>query len=187
MGISNLEPRKGRFLLADPALEEVYFHRAVIFLTEHGKEGSVGFVLNKEMDVSLGQAVQDFKGIDFPVYLGGPVGRNNMYYLHTAGSIIPNSLEIKPGIFFGGDYQVLKDLILAGELHNEEVRFFIGYSGWGAGQLEREIAEESWMVMKARLDYLFTGDTEGLWSRILRDMGGDFSMLANFPSDPSLN
>lgn len=187
MGLSKLDPRKGRFLLADPSLDEMHFSRSVIFLTEHGKEGSVGFVLNKEMDVSLAQAVPDFKGKNWPVYMGGPVGKNNMYYLHTLGADIPQSLEIVPGIYFGGEYRVLREMILDNVIGPGDVRFFIGYSGWSAGQLEREIADQSWIVTKLGGKHLFSLDTEDLWARILRELGGDYSIIANFPIDPSLN
>lgn len=187
MAISKLNPEKGVMLLADPAIEEVYFYRSSIFITEHNSEGTIGFVLNKEMDLELGNAVQDFKGLDMPVYLGGPVGRESMYYLHTAGKLIPDSIEIKSGIYFGGDYNIVKKLLLSGNLLKSEIKFFIGYSGWSPGQLEKELEEESWFVAKTKKDYVFSKDTKNLWKRVLTEMGPEYALIANFPDDPSLN
>lgn len=187
MGLNKLKPEKGAILLADPALEELYFHRASILITEHDKEGTVGFVLNKEMDISLGQAVEDFKGLDIPVYLGGPVGKENMYYIHTAGRLVPNSIEIKPGLFFGGDYNIIKKLILSGNLKSNEIKFFIGYSGWTPGQLDKEMDKNSWFVSHCKMEYVFSKDSKNLWKKMLTEMGTDFALIANFPEDPSLN
>ena len=187
MGLNKNQPTKGSILIADPAIDELYFHRSSILITEHSEEGTVGFVLNKEMDISLGQAVEDFKGLEIPVYLGGPVGRENMYYVHTAGRLIPNAIEVKPGLFFGGDYNIVKKLILSGNLKSNEIKFFIGYSGWTAGQLDKEMEKESWFVTHSNIEYIFTKDTKNLWKRVLKEMGDEFALIANFPDDPSLN
>jgi len=169
MGLNKNQPAKGTILIADPALDELYFHRSSILITEHG------------------QAVEDFKGLEIPVYLGGPIGRENMYYVHTAGRLIPNAIEVKPGLYFGGDYNIVKKLILSGNLKSNEIKFFIGYSGWTAGQLDKEMEKESWFVTHCKMEYIFTKDTKNLWKRVLKEMGDEFALIANFPDDPSLN
>lgn len=187
MSLNKLQPARGRVLISDPALEEYYFHRAVVLLTEFSKEGTVGFVLNKPMELTLGQAVSELSSVELPVFLGGPVGKDNMFYLHTLGALLPGSLEIIPGLWFGGEYQELRTLFLKGRVPGHAIRFFIGYSGWSPGQLEEELEEKAWIVAKARPEWCFEPQPENLWSNILRGMGSDYALLANFPEDPSLN
>ena len=187
MGLNKLQPARGRVLISDPALEEFYFHRAVVLLTEFNEEGTVGFVLNKPMELTLGQAVSELSYVDMPVFLGGPVGKENMFYLHTLGTLLPGSFEIIPGLWFGGDYQELKSLFLEGRVPENSIRFFIGYSGWSPGQLEEELEEKAWIVAQARREWCFEAKPENLWRNILKSMGSDYALLANFPEDPSLN
>ena len=92
-----------------------------------------------------------------------------------------------PVFFWGGDYEQLKFLIDTGQVSNSEIRFFAGYSGWEADQLDNELGEKSWMLTAPNAELTFFGEPTKLWSEVLRSMGSEFAILANFPEDPSLN
>jgi putative transcriptional regulator len=177
---------KGNILVADPILDELYFRRGVILVSDHNEDGTIGFVLNKEIDLRINDAIEDFGDIDFPVYLGGPVSKDNLYFVHTAGHLIKGSQPITDKLFFGGHFDTLKELILAGKIAENEVRFFLGYSGWAPGQLEEELKSESWFVGNIKKKYVFEPNKR-LWHDALMDMGKDYAIIANFPDDPSMN
>ena len=125
----------GDILIAEPFLKGKYFSRAVIYIVEHDKNGTIGFTLNKVLPYTTSELVSELKKIDFPVYLGGPVEQNRLYYIHTHAEL-PDSLLIRDGVFWGGDFTHLVRMLNSGDILQDEVRFFAGYSGWDTGQLE---------------------------------------------------
>jgi len=127
---NNVNPAKGKVLLSEPFLEDPYFKRAAILLCEHNEEGSFGFVLNNYIDMSLDQIMQGLPDMDTRVSVGGPVKNSSLYYMHTIGSSILNSKEITDGIYLGGDFSLLKQRIHDGSIEHNQIRFFVGYSGW---------------------------------------------------------
>jgi putative transcriptional regulator len=141
-------PRKGRILLSDPFLGDEYFERSVVYLCEHSKDGSFGFVLNHYVDVNLNQLNPAFPSIDAVMSIGGPVENESMYFMHTFGNELNDSLEIMDGIYIGGDFQQLYSFISEKHFQDKKIRFFLGYSGWSAGQLQEEIKENAWIVSK---------------------------------------
>jgi len=178
--------KKGNILIADPILDELYFRRGVILISEHNEDGTIGFVLNKEIDLRINEAIEDFGNISLPVYLGGPVSKDNLYYVHTVGKLIKESRPITNKLFFGGHFDTLKTLIIEGKIKENEVRFFLGYSGWAPGQLEEELKEESWFVGNIKRKYVFEPN-KNLWRDTLKDLGKEYAIIANFPEDPSMN
>ncbi len=131
-------------------------------------------------------AEQEF-GWDADLYKGGPVQENTLHFLHCRNDLDIDSQEVLPGIFWGGDFDKLSQLLKYGEANPADFRFFLGYSGWGEGQLVDEIERGSWYLRKARRDLVFPGDPDNLWRSVLRTMGDQYSILANFPDDPRLN
>ncbi len=182
-----VKPEPGRLLLSEPFLNDGYFRRAVILITEHNKEGSVGFILNKPLDISLSDIVADAPKFDGMMLMGGPVGRDTLHFIHTLGHKISGSKKINDGVYWGGDFEVVKTLISEGKLYPDEIKFFVGYSGWSAKQLEMEVKKNSWFVLPSSAEYIMNQDTSHLWYRILRDMGEEYSAYANYPVDPILN
>lgn len=180
-------PAKGKFLISEPFMEDNFFKRSVVFLCEHNDEGSFGFVLNNILTVGIGELIDDLQGCDFEVGFGGPVNSTNLYYLHTAGDKIESSFEVMEGIFTGGDFDQIKTLINTGILQEDEIRFFLGYSGWSAGQLQQEIEDESWIVADFNSKEIIKTVDKSLWKTLLDQMGGKFKMISNFPEDPTLN
>lgn len=184
---NKMPPKRGRLLISEPFLADPYFKRTVVLLCEHNAEGSFGFVLNKFVDVSVNELVDDLPEIQTRISMGGPVKSGNLYYIHTMGDRLANSLEIVDGVFMGGDFEMLKELIKLGKVTNEHVRFFVGYSGWGQDQLKEEMDERSWLVAQSDQRAIMDFNNDDLWGHTLKKMGDEFAMLANFPEDPSLN
>jgi putative transcriptional regulator len=183
----NTNPAKGQVLLSEPFLNDPYFKRTVIFLCEHNKEGSFGFVLNNYIDVELEQIMENMPSFEGRISIGGPVRNSNLYYLHTLGQQIEESVEIIPGVYMGGNFDQLKSMLVSGTVSKDQVRFFVGYSGWSPEQLEQEIKSNSWFVTTVPKELVMNSDMNDLWKTIMRSMGRKGQMIANMPEDPSLN
>jgi putative transcriptional regulator len=156
-------------------------------LTEHNKEGSVGFVLNKPIDLKIQDVIQDFPEIKTGISIGGPVNTNTIHYIHTLGDLIPESVKVKDNICWGGDFDTLKKLISDGSVKKHQVRFFLGYSGWTPNQLENELAENAWLVAEIKSNLVMEEDQSDFWNKILGQMGNKYQVWANFPENPGLN
>lgn len=182
----NLKPETGRLLISYPTLNDFYFKRSIVLLTEHNLKGSIGFVLNKEVKISLSSLVKDFPEIDALVSIGGPVSPETLHFIHRLGEKIPEAIHVVDDIYWGGDFEALKDLIKAGLVENSDLRFFLGYSGWAEGQLEAELDQDSWLVIKNEQVNLFQKKNVK-WTEVVKRLGEDFRLWQNFPDDPSLN
>ena len=161
--------------------------RTVVFLCEHQDEGSFGFVLNRNYDYSLDELVNGLDDLKLPVFYGGPVQMDTIHFLHQYPEKIPGGYEIAEGVFWGGDFDIAIQMIRKGEINLQRIRFFIGYSGWGNGQLNDELKEKSWLTVKANRKIIFHKETEEIWKESLKLLGGDYEMMINFPIDPQLN
>jgi putative transcriptional regulator len=180
-------PTQGSLLISEPFLLDSYFKRAVVLLSEHDDQGTLGFILNKPTDVKLNDAVEDFPEFDVPLYFGGPVETDTLFYIHTIGERLKGAKPIVQGIWWGGDYDQLKFLIDTKQIRPDQIRFYAGYSGWDPKQLEGELKEKAWLVSNANKKFTFFEDPKVLWSQVLRSMGNEYAILANFPEDPNLN
>jgi putative transcriptional regulator len=178
---------KGRILISEPFLSDNYFRRSIVYLTEHNDEGSLGFVLNKPLEINISEIVDDFPKSEFTISVGGPVSNNTVHYIHTLGPRVPESVKVDDGIYWGGDFDVLKELISAGVVKPHELRFFLGYAGWSANQLEGEMEENAWLVGKISPRMVMQGVDSEFWSRTLERYNNKYRAWANFPEDPGLN
>jgi putative transcriptional regulator len=171
----------GRLLVASPVLLDPNFVRAVVLLLQHDEEGAVGVILNRPTEEPVERHLPEWTNhLEEPpvVFLGGPVEPS--VAIGVARTDTPADAEL-PGVDLvdlGSDP--------AGQLDGG-VRVFSGYAGWGAGQLEDELAEGAWLVLNAWAEDVFSEQPEDLWSQVLRRQGGRIAMLATFPFDPSLN
>ncbi|MFN2456911.1 MAG: YqgE/AlgH family protein [Chitinophagaceae bacterium] len=181
------EPAPGVLLIADPFLKDPNFMRTVVFLAEHREEGTVGFVLNRQYENTLDELIPEIAGFKLPVYYGGPVQMNTVHFLHSYPKQIPGGIEVVKGIFWGGEFDSVIDLVNSGKADINKIRFFIGYSGWGTGQLESEMAEKTWLTVEATRKLIFHSKAENVWKDSLKHLGGDYEMMINFPIDPQLN
>ena len=182
-----IQPGPGILLIADPFLKDPNFKRTVVFLCEHQPEGTFGFVLNRLYDYKLNELVNNAGDLALPVYYGGPVQMDTIHFLHQYPNQIPGATEVLKGVYWGGDFETALQLLRSGEIDAGKIRFFIGYSGWGEGQLEDELKEKSWLLAKALRKIIFHGEINEIWKESIRLLGGDYEMLINFPIDPQLN
>jgi putative transcriptional regulator len=180
--------RKGCLLISDPFLDDHYFARSVILLCEHNEEGSFGFVLNNYLELDLHKLDDKFPDIAARISIGGPMSKENLFFIHRLGTEIKGATIIAPGIYYGGDFDELsKKLALQPELR-KQVRFFIGYSGWSIGQLKEELKEKSWIpVSNISLEMIFNTENDKLWSNCLELQGDRFRMISKFPVNPMDN
>jgi putative transcriptional regulator len=183
----SIQVAKGDILLAEPFLADPYFRRTVILICEHNDEGSFGFVLNNYIDIELDRIVSEMSSFDTKISVGGPVKNNNLYYIHTLGDLIRGSEEITEGIYMGGDYDQIKELMAEGKIQKENIRFFVGYSGWSPEQLATELRDKSWFVTRIDRHSIMSTHDPALWRNILKKMGGRFEQIASLPENPSLN
>ncbi len=179
--------QKGKLLVAEPSiLMDKSFNRAIILLTEHNDEGSVGFIMNKPTEFVVKDLVFDFD-CDFKVYKGGPVETDNLYFIHKLPNLIPDAVEISDGLYWGGNYEAIKSYIEKELIQKDEIRFFLGYSGWTQEQLVAEIKEKTWKLVDNSYPNIFDINDADEWKEKLLDMGGKYKIWANSPDDPSLN
>ncbi|MCR9012088.1 YqgE/AlgH family protein [Gabonibacter chumensis] len=176
----------GKVLIAEPFLQGNYFNRSVVYIVEHDETGSVGFVLNKPLPYTTSQLVKGLEGIELPVYLGGPVERNQLYYIHRKSGLT-GALMIREGIYWGGNFRLLAEWLKSGKMTSGDVRFFAGYSGWNGKQLQGELEENSWMVGDIETEILFQLPNPQLWEQSMGSLGGRYKIWANFPEDPIMN
>lgn len=175
---TGIEPHVGSLLVAEPFLRESYFNHAVIVMVDYlPGQSAMGVVLNNLSEYTLQDVIEGVKAEKpIPVYCGGPVGSDRLYFLHTLGDLIPDSTQIAEGLWLGGDFDALMSIINDGYDIEGRLRFFLGYSGWTAGQLENEIAQRVWAVspMSVNPATLFEIDDDKIWHRVVSNLGPDF-------------
>ncbi|MDT7831546.1 YqgE/AlgH family protein [Flavobacteriaceae bacterium S356] len=182
-----IKPNKGKLLIAEPSiLTDDSFNRSIILLTEHTENSTVGFILNRPLDYTIKDIIPEID-CDFLVYQGGPVEQDNLYFVHKSPDLIPNSIEVSNGIFWGGNFDSLKNVLINKQIQPSQIRFFLGYSGWSANQLEDEIETNSWFVSENDFSNIFSVDNKSLWKNKLLQRGGEYKIWANAPGDIHLN
>ena len=184
---NNIKPGKGKLLISEPFLLDYYFKRSVVLLAEHNEEGSFGIIMNKPVSAKFNEIVKNFPEFNAQLYLGGPVKSDSLFFIHTLGDRIEGSLEIIDGLYWGGNIEAIKEMITLNILNPADIRFYIGYSGWTANQLDAELKRNSWVVSRAKVDQLLNTQPNKLWSLSLQNLGKEYALWTNFPSDPSMN
>ena len=184
---NKLEPKKGRLLITEPFEESSYFQRSVVLLCEHNEDGSFGFVLNNYTDLDL----SDFENLpqfETKIGLGGPVSAKNLYYIHTLGDKLSESIHITGNIYAGGNFEELKSLMSASIIKKSEIRFFLGYSGWVSKQLNGELKQNAWLVADVEnTEEIMDTSNSTLWEDSMKRQGGKYKAFAHFPKNPALN
>ena len=182
------KPEKGSLLIAEPSIiGDLSFNRSVILLADHNPLGSVGFILNKQLDYNLKDLIENTDS-DFPIYNGGPVEQDNLYFIHKSPELIPNSIEISNGIFWGGDFSTVLDLINAEKITSEDIKFFLGYSGWEENQLASELKSQAWLVTNNTYDNeIISKSSTEFWKEKMLELGDSYSIWSNAPENPSYN
>lgn len=179
---------KGHLLIAEPSITGNFsFSRSVILLADHNENGSVGFIINKPLKYTINDLIPDIKAT-FKIYNGGPVEQDNLYFIHNIPDLIPNSIEISNGIYWGGEYEITKDLINNGKINKNNIRFFLGYTGWEEDQLETEMEESSWIIRKNNYHNKIIGKSAShFWKKQIMELGGTYQIWSNSPDNPGFN
>ena len=186
---NNLLPAQGSILISEPFLQDAYFQRSVVLLVEHNTQGSMGFVLNKKTDLIVNTFFPELEEYpEIPIYLGGPVSANRLFFIHSLGDlIVPDSVKIKDRLYFDGDFEALKRYIQNGHSIEGKVKFFLGYSGRTEGHLGNEINKNSWVVSHAAKENVLLADGESFWKNSLEQLGSNYEAWTKYPKDPYLN
>ncbi|RZS90696.1 YqgE/AlgH family protein [Aquimarina brevivitae] len=184
----SLQPSKGHLLIAEPSIiGDISFNRSVVLLADHSEQGSIGFILNKPLDYYLSDLIPEIE-TDFEIYNGGPVEQDNLYFIHKVPELVPDSVEISEGIYWGGDFAVVSELIKKGLITPSEIRFFLGYSGWDAEQLEQELQANSWVIVEnSYKKNIFVKSYNTFWKEKMLELGGEYMLWSNAPENPSYN
>lgn len=178
----------GRLLLSEPFMFDENFRRTVVLVCEHTHDnGTVGLILNKPINLRLNDVVEGFPPFKGKIFLGGPVGTDTMQFLHSLGNKIENSLKLADDLYWGGNFEQLKEMMANGSISPDEVRFFLGYSGWSPGQLDEELKDNAWIVTQATAQHIFATPYDSLWKNTMREMGGIYNTMAGYPENPTLN
>ncbi len=185
----NIEPpQKGKVLVSVPFISDAFFYKTVIYLVEHSDESTVGVVLNKPLPMSFHELVEQIPESNFPIHIGGPAEHTNLHMLHTFGDRISGSVPVANGVYWGGDFDEIKQHIASHTISKQDIRFFLGYSGWGKNQLQQEIEEDTWVVSSISLEELFFDSKDiNLWDTVLKKMGSKYEAWTHFPPSPLLN
>ncbi len=181
------EVKAGKVLLAEPFMFDSNFKRSAILLCEHNEEGSIGFIMNKELDMKVDELIGDFPEFDTNVFFGGPVQTDTIHYVHNVGDLLEDSVKILNGVFWGGNFEKLKFLIDSKLILPKNIRFFVGYSGWSEGQLMDEMDFGSWVLANMHSNYLFKSKPSMLWEQIMGNKGDTFSVISQLPDGANWN
>jgi len=187
---NNIKPDIGRILISEPFTVDEIFKRSVVLLTQYSsKKGAMGFILNKPVpyqDINP-KLQEEFGGREINISIGGPVELDNLFYLYKSDNeIIENSIEISPNLYIGGDYLQFRTAIIKKIIPIKNVKFFFGYSGWSAGQLETEIENNFWLVKKFKAMDIFTSDKD-MWANQIKQLEDKYKIWTIVPEDPRVN
>lgn len=184
---NNVLPSRGKILISEPFLRDATFGRSVVLLIDHTEEGSMGLIINKQLPIFVNDIIKEFKYIEnIPLYKGGPIATDTLFYLHTLADI-PGDIPISKGLYLNGDFDEIKKYILQGNKVDRYIRFFLGYSGWESEQLSTELKENTWLVSKEENAYLMNGDTKDMWKQALEKLGSKYETWSRFPQVPTFN
>jgi putative transcriptional regulator len=137
--------------------------------------------------MGINDLIADFPEFEATVFYGGPVQRDTIHYIHNVGDLLDDSSEVSPGIYWGGDFEKLKFLITSNLIEPNNIRFFVGYSGWTEGQLDIEMEVGSWVVNDMNSNYLFKNSPDSLWKKVMQHKGDTYSVIAQMPEGLSFN
>jgi putative transcriptional regulator len=181
------KPTAGRLLISEPFLQDMHFQRSVVLIADYSQEGAFGLVINKPIETRLSEVMDEFSDFDPVLYLGGPVQTTDLFFIHGYGNEIKGSYIIKDNLAWGGDIRQVKEMIAQGKIHENKIRFFVGYSGWSPHQLDEELKRKSWVVAEHEVNNLFSQDPENLWEQSLTQLGSVYKQWVNFPVNPLYN
>lgn len=182
-----LEIQKGLLLIAEPFLKDENFQRSVVLLCQQDDDGSFGIQLNKKIDIDISYFLEELADYNLPVFDGGPVGKDHIHFLHQHPELIKGGEHLIEEIYWGGDYEAAVQHVKKGNINTNQIKFYLGYSGWGKNQLRKEMKHHSWLLTEATNELVFNTDHEMIWSNAIKRLGDDYKPMINYPLDPSFN
>lgn len=186
--LTSNSPQISSLLISEPFMQDPNFKRAVVLLTEHNEDGTVGYVLNQKSNLFLKDIIPECPEADFPIYIGGPVGNDTLHFIHRSYDRLNSGIDLGGGVYWGGNFEALKLLLNNEDIAPSEIRFFVGYSGWGEDQLEAEVHQNAWLITNSyNPELLFLMDDETLWREVVIALGPKYAHIANFPENPLWN
>lgn len=186
----NAEYGKGYFLIANPVLPDPNFSRTVVLLCNHDDEGSFGLVINRSASIDTSKLFAEMGISGFPsgeIYVGGPVSPSQIFYLCRSEEALPELDKIFDGVYMGMSGELLDNLMIRLKNPEKNIRFYLGYSGWGAGQLAGEMTQLSWLTAQAQDEFVFQKNEDGIWASVVRSLGKDYEYLIKAPVNPQWN
>ena len=182
------EPTVRSLLVSEPFMLDSNFVRSVVLLGEHGPDGTIGWVLNQPSNLILSDVMPDVVNGNFRLFIGGPVGQDSIQFVHKCYDRLDSGIDLGEGVYWGGNFEVLKLLIEQEAIQPDEIKFFLGYSGWEAGQLEEEIENNMWIVADVNdpLEIMKIHDIDP-WKYFMEKLGAKYKMMTRFPIDPNEN
>ena len=184
----DMKIHQGNLLIAEPSIiGDANFHRSVVLLANHKESASLGFILNKPFDFLLKDILPEIKS-SIEIHYGGPVEPDNLYFIHNSPKLIKGSIKINDGLYWGGDFEKVIQLIKNESIDEQNIRFFLGYSGWGANQLQNEIELNSWIIKENFVGHeVINVESKSFWRKQIRSLGGDYLIWGNAPENPNHN
>jgi len=182
---------EGTLLAASPSMLDPNFMHSVVLICQHTGDGAYGMVVNRPCEQTTRQVLDAHEllgKLDFPLFYGGPVGLEALQILHRVPEEIPGGVPLLDDLWVGGDLDTMAEYVTSNpEQAIDRVRLVIGYSGWGAGQLDIELASASWLPAPGSAEQILARDTTNLWRDVLRSLGEEAQGLVDQPPDPSWN
>lgn len=185
-----IEYGKGTFLIANPVLPDPNFSRTVVLLCNHNEEGSFGLVVNRSAELNANEVFPNsdiLDGYERPVMIGGPVSQSQVFYLVRHHEPLDELETVCDGVYLGMSWEALEMIYPRLNNPTEDLRFYMGYSGWGSGQLAGEMEQRSWLTRQAEGPFVFNLPEEHIWHEVVRSLGKDYEYLLNAPVDPRWN
>ena len=179
----------GDLLVSSPELlMDNVFNQSVVLMVEHNKNGSMGFIINKALPLRINDIFEDIPS-NIQLWKGGPVETGNMFYLHNTPHLIPDSVlfDVSKDLYIGGDFERIKKLLKDKMIDENNIKFFLGYSGWSANQLQQEFDEKAWYRVPADNINLFDLNPKNLWKEKIVEIDPENIIWKNAPLNPNLN
>ncbi len=184
---SKIPPSSGKILLAEPLMQDPYFSRSVILIVDNNETGAFGLILNNPTDFSIQDLDPTLVNAKTTIYWGGPVEEGSLFFIHTLGNLIPDSHAVANGIYCGGNWEIIKEMIDDNILNEQNFRLFLGYSGWTEKQLDDEINRKSWVVSQIDSKMIFETPSKELWNASVTKLGNQYVHWMHIPESPEFN
>ena len=185
-----LHCESGTLLAAAPEMADPNFVHTVLLICQHTNKGAYGLVLNRRSEYTTRTLLSEHPTLgryDHPIYVGGPVQLNSMQILHCAPDHIAGGQSLMHGLWIGGELDHVARFIAEQEATEDRVRLLVGYAGWGAGQLDAELASGAWLPAPGAPEHVFRRDPENLWRDVVRSVHGELEGLGREPPNPEWN